>query len=543
MLTSRLNWSGGRKQWILVFLGFFLVFTGWSLAAPYDAPPDEVQHGIRAYGVLSGQILPKPTVVIWGENNSGAGAYQKVPEGLYHPARCWGFWPEKSAACQKPISGGPLIDAPSSAGRYSPIYYAMVGLPLKLWPGWGGLVLSRLISSALSAAILAWAFVTLLRWSRYGLMLAGLLASATPMLAHLAGAVNPNGLEITAGIALFCGGIPLLLGKPGGSSKSSLIWLTGTGAVLLAPLRSLGPLWLAFALGALLIPQSRARLHALWSHRLVRRWTYGVLASLAFAVIWVLASGAGQLVPPPDNRYHFGTGQAALHYFNSWETFLQGMVGVAGWFDIFMPLPFYWMWVCPVAALVLFALTIGTWADRWRFFILFLGGVVAPGILQVKEANVTGFIIGGRYMLPLLVGMPLLGAFIVERRLLNAKQSHTLTKLFCLLMVPAHLALLVYAMVRWQRGAYHMPGLGRLNPLAGDWHPPTGSLLPVVAMILGLALLLPAFWRGPRLAAALGDPEAEAAPQDAPAERTPMMADTDLTPDDEDRTPLPNNAS
>jgi hypothetical protein len=221
--TATSTRSGGRRLPILVFLGFFLVFGAWAVAAPYDAPPDEVQHVIRAYGVLSGQIAPAPTSVKWGVNNNGAGAYQRVPEGLYHPARCWGFDPGKSAACQPPIGGGRLIDAPTSAGRYNPVYYAAVGLPLRIWPGWGGLVLSRLLSAALSAALLAWAFVTLIRWSRYGLMLAGLMAAATPMLAHLAGAVNPNGLEITAGIALFCGGIPLLLGPPGNRSNTSLV--------------------------------------------------------------------------------------------------------------------------------------------------------------------------------------------------------------------------------------------------------------------------------------------------------------------------------
>jgi hypothetical protein len=543
--TSRLKPAGGRKQWILVFLGFFLVFGAWSVAAPYDAPPDEVQHGIRAVGVLSGEIVPRPAQIIWGVNNAGAGAYQRVPEGLFHPARCWGFYPDQSASCQEPVGGGKLIDAPTSAGRYNPLYYAAVGLPLKVWPGWGGLVLSRLISSALSAALLAWAFIMLLRWSRYGLMLAGLLASATPMLAHLAGAVNPNGLEITAGIALFCGGIPLLLGAPGSRSKSSLVWLAGTGAVLLAPLRSLGPLWLGCALVALLIPQSRTHLQHLWSQRLVRRWAYGIAASLAFAVAWVFIAKAGELVPPADGRFHYGVGQAVLIYFASWEIFLQGMVGVAGWFDIFMPFPLYWMWVCPVAALVIFALTIGTWKDRWRFFVLFLGGFVAPGILQVSQANVTGFIIGGRYMLPLLVGMPLLGAYIVERRILNAKQSHSMTKLFCLLLIPSHLVLLIYAMVRWQRGAYRgaypQPGLGRLNPLVGSWHPPTGSVLPLAAMVIGLVVLTVMFWRGPALAAALGDPEVEAGQEGVPAADAAAERRADETEDP--RVPLPDRVS
>jgi hypothetical protein len=104
--------------------------------------------------------------------------------------------------------------------------------------------------------------------------------------------------------------------------------------------------------------------------------------------------------------------------------------------------------------------------------------------------------------------MPLLAAFIVERRLLNAPQSRSLTKLFVLLLLPCHLVLLVYGMVRWQRGAFRYPGLGRLNPLGGSWHPPTGSVVPLVVMVVGLVLLGWLFWRAPLLAAATPVPGA-----------------------------------
>jgi hypothetical protein len=291
----------------------------------------------------------------------------------------------------------------------------------------------------------------------------------------------------------------------------------------LAPLRSLGPLWLAFALFALLVPQSRANLRHLWSQRLVRRWTYAIAGSLAFAVGWVVYAGAGELVAPPAGKFHYGVGQATLIYIDSWEIFLKGMVGVAGWFDIFMTTPFYWFWIGAAGCLIMLALIISGWADRWRFFVLFVGGAVVPGILQVSQRNVTGFIIGGRYMLPLLVGMPLLAAFIIERRLFTDRYSHTTAKLFCLLLLPSHLALLIYAMVRWQKGAYQGkaqgPALGRMNPLTGDWHPPTGSVLPLITMVAGLALLGVLFWRGPALAAAETQAREEA---DRPAPATPV---------------------
>jgi Predicted membrane protein (DUF2142) len=484
---------GPKRQWLLVFLGFFLVFGAWAFAAPYDGPADEVQHVIRAVGVVSGQIAPAPAVVKDYQGFDGMGAYQRVPEGLFSHGFCWGFKRDTSAACATPIHGGPVRAEPTTAGRYQPVYYALVGLPLKLSPTWTGLVLARLVSAALSAALLAFAFVVLVRWSRFGLMLAGLIAVSTPMLAHMAGAVNPNGLEIAAGIALFSAGIPLLLG-PRRGSIAPLVWLLGVSAALLATLRSLGPMWLFFALAALLVPQSRATLRRLWSHRLVRGWTAVAVVATLLSVGWVVVMKAGAIISVPG-KWHYSTLEATLKYVNFWgREYLWGLVGVAGWFDVVLPAPFYVAWTALAGALIVFALVVGTWTDRWRFFVIFVGGIVVPGVMQVREANAVGFIIGGRYMLPLLAGMPLLAAFILERRLLNARQSASMIKLFAVTMLPAQFVLLVYAMARWQAGL----GDTHANPLVGNWHPPTTSYPPLVLMPAGLALLAWILWTAPR---------------------------------------------
>lgn len=484
------------KTALLSFLGFMLVFGAWAFAAPYGGPPDETQHAIRAAGVVSGQVAPKPVVIPdWnGLGDDGMGAYQRVPRGLASHTKCWGYEGSNSAACAPPIGGGPVAELPTSAGRYHPAYYLAVGLPLRIWPGWGGLVLARLISAALSAALLAWAFTTLARWSRSGLMLAALLACSTPMLAHLAGAVNPNGLEIAAGISLFSALIPLLL-HPEGGPKPALLWLAGVSAVTLATLRSLGPVWLGFGLLAVLIGISRSRLRLLWRSRLARRWVVGVGVSLALSAAWIVGMGTGKVVGTGNGGYSFTYAQSALIYFRQWGSYLEGMVGVAGWFDSFMPSPFYWIWICSAGSLVLFALVIDGWSTRLRMLVVFVGAFVVPGILQVSQAKVVGFIIGGRYMMPLVVLLPLLAAFVLERGTLTARNCHTLMKMFCLLLLPAHLVLLDYTMVRWQRGARTDPHAGYYNPFLGTWHPPTGSVIPVVVMVVGLALTGWMFWR------------------------------------------------
>ncbi|GAA4252508.1 glycosyltransferase family protein [Dactylosporangium darangshiense] len=522
----------GRKSWLVAFTAFFLVFGAWCFAAPFDGPADEVQHTIRAAGVASldpGQIFARPTTVPDAFGRPGMGAYQRVPVGMDAHATCFGPHPKVSAACAAGLKGGPIGEVSTSAGRYNPLYYLVVGPPLRWLPNWGGLVAARLISSALCAALLASAFVSLLRWSRYGLSAAALLAVATPMLAHLAGGVNPNSVEIAAGIAFFSAGIPLLLEPPDLQRKRGLVTLLGISAVLLLMLRSAGPAWFAFGLFALAVPVRRKWLREYWRLLRVKLWTAGVTLAALLSFAWIVAMKTGELVPPPPGLWRYRFGEAVAIYIDSWWVYLQGMIGVAGWFDVTMWQPVYVVWAMLVGGLVFFGGIFGDWTLRWRYLVILLGGVALPGVLQVSQARQTGFITAGRYMLPLLAGLPLLAAWTLEQRLLDAARARSLARTFVIFLLPVHLVLLVWAMVRWQRGMPGNAGLGWFNPLAGKWHPPTGSITPLVIMGIGLAVTAVVFWRVPHDAAPVtlsvpGAP-AEEAPAPEPAGKSDAVSD------------------
>src|SRR4051794_40510738 len=87
-------------RWVplLAFLGFFLMAGAWSVASPYEGAPDEIEHVVRAAGVVSGQVAPKPAAV-----KAGSGANQTVPRGLIrNSASCWIHKPAVPVDCAVP---------------------------------------------------------------------------------------------------------------------------------------------------------------------------------------------------------------------------------------------------------------------------------------------------------------------------------------------------------------------------------------------------------------------------------------------------------
>jgi hypothetical protein len=275
------------------------------------------------------------------------------------------------------------------------------------------------------------------------------------------------------------------------------VTLLGISSVLLLTLRSAGPAWWAFGLFALAVPVRWKWLREYWRLRRVKLWTGGVILAAVLSAAWIVGMKTGELVPPTPGEYDYKTGEAIAIYANSWWVYVEGLIGVAGWFDVIMWTPFYLVWALLVGGLVFFGGIFGDWTTRWRYLVILLGGVALPGLLQVSQANMTGFIINGRYMLPLLAGLPLLAAWTLERRLFDAARSRTVTRTMIIFLLPVHLVLLVFAMVRWQRGMPTNAGVGYFNPLVGKWHPPTGSLTPLLIMGVGLLFVAVLFWRVP----------------------------------------------
>ncbi len=479
-------------RWVplLAFIGFFLMTTAWAIAAPYEGTPDEIDHAKRAAGVVSGQIAPKPEAV-----KAGSGALQTVPRGLIRDdASCWIHKSAVPVGCARgPGNDRTLVATPSGAGRYPPLYYAAVGLPLRLWPGYPGLILARLIGAALASALMAAIFAALWRWSRHRLMVGGVLLAFTPIASELCGSVNPNGLEIVAGIGVFVAGLPLFAayrwkaGEPDPDWDRRLLALFGISAIVLVTMRTSGPPWLLVALAMLLAPYRPRLFLALWHHRAARAWSAGVAAAFLAAVVWTFVM-KGTNFGDYRSPQQFGKGQIAWLVADRWRGWLDEAVGVLAFLDARMPSWAYLIWES-LAALVLIGAFIATRGiDRWRVVLASALAVLVPSALQASGANSTGFITQGRYVLPLLVGVVLIAVDVMERRV-GAIHARSLTRVCVALLLPIQLLALLVTMMRYQQGIPTYPSVSQLNPSKGSWHPVLGSWLPVLVEVAGLVVV------------------------------------------------------
>ncbi|WP_161500712.1 DUF2142 domain-containing protein [Embleya scabrispora] len=474
-------------------MGFLFLGSAWALATPYDGTPDEMMHILRAAGVAQGEFAPKPT-----DADLGTGAFQSVPRSLVRE-NCWMFKEAQPASCAREPGGDATLERTATrAGRYNPVYYAVVGWPLRLSPDWTGILLARLVSTVMVSALLATAAHSVVRWTRHRLLLAGVLAGTTPMTLHLSGAINPNALEIASATSLFAVLVPLLLDPETKLRRSALVTAAVSGAIL-CTLRSVGPLWCLVALGVLLVPTRRALVHSL------RRSKQAMYA----AVVLVLAAGAGAAwtvimkasqLGALNDRTHITFEQAVrFEVIARWGEYLREMVGVTSWLDASAPAAAYTAWYMVLGVLIIASIAFGTWTDRWRLFALIAVTFGFPTLTDAMGVDKYGFVAQGRYVLPVAVGVPILAAYVLSREgVFGTKRDAALIRTVALVVMPLQLVFLWFTMIRWQHGWSDKPREMTLNAFAGPWHPQVGSVAPVLIAVLGAGAVIAYCWTATR---------------------------------------------
>ena len=477
-----------RRTWLTAFLVFCLLGAAWSLAMPYDGPADELQHVLRAYGVWSGQVLPSTPDLLVPQS--------LVPHGLDTLASCFRWQHTVSAHCAATAGANTaqihhLIWFPSNAANYSPIYYWLVGWPIRIWPTYFGIIAARLLTTLFMSAFIAFAITALSRVKHSRWMLAGLLVALTPVTVNLEGGVNPAGPEIVVGLALFAALIAIVDAR---RPSAGLVRLACVSAAFLAVFRSFGPEWMVLILAVsalglgwprLLNPRGwLPGLRRVLGNRTLQRWLPLSVVGLGFGLYWDEFTGGVGNLAAGSTAGQIGLAHAYVDELWSRTTYYtDGFIALTSYGDVPTPQLVFYIWFGVCAALILLALAVSSWLNRLR-----IAGTIAAAyvILIYPDAETVThgwWLSQGRYALPFIVGAPLLAAHALgEQRLLAAVHLRKLTRLMALILLPIQLVMLYLTMIRFESGGKH------LNVLHGSWHPALGPELPLLVCCAGIAV-------------------------------------------------------
>ena len=318
------------------------------------------------------------------------------------------------------------------------------------WPDWTGILLARLISAALCAGFLASAWLSCREWRRSPMLLAGLVIAATPAFFEMAGAIDPNSLEMAAGVSLAAAAIPLLLD---GDSPDVHHWLrrAAIAAIGIGQFRALGPELIACLLAVLLIRESgpgsatygrsgrrRGGPPPLWSRASSAPCGQSPLRLMSSRISCAARSTLGQVLKT----------EATGHLL---KIVRQIFVGFA-YVDL-PPSLIFTVWAVALGFLLIGAFAWGTQIGRWRLTILIAGTLAIPVLSDAFTANTYGLAFQGRYVFPIAVGIPLLAAFMIgSSDALTKIQQAGVVRVLVWLLLPFQFISLAYMMDRWQSG-------------------------------------------------------------------------------------------
>jgi Predicted membrane protein (DUF2142) len=473
---------------LVALAAFFCLGAGWAAGLPANGTYDEAPHIYRAYGVATGQIYTSDKI-------------QRVPGSLVGDDLNCTWEKSKPASCQVPATHDTgLVDKVSTAAEYSPFYYLPVGLPMVLFKNATGLLLGRLVSTLLSALALAGALAIAVA-VRNKLMIGGLLLVATPITLNLAGAINPNGLEIACGVLLWTALLALLRAEQPLSERLThrLVVLATVSGALIMVIRYLGPLLLGLTLVAAALVARRDRVRQLLRRRDVRIAGAVLGVALVVAAAWLLSSGSGNIQDVQGRRLHLGMGQLSrLLLINRLPFWANQVVGQFSYGETTMPSWVIITWYALIAGLVVPALLVAS--RRFRWTMLGLGAVLLAVLvaLEVHFVNSVGWVSHGRYVMPAGVGLVLAAAWVGRwRDALGEAGVVRFVRTVVIVALPLHLWALSQVMTRFEEGP------GRLiNPLHGwlrddphGWLPPGGPLPALLLEVAGIVTLGVLAWR------------------------------------------------
>ncbi len=460
-------------HFVWAFVGVGLMLGAWSLATPLGAAPDEPEHTAQAAAIVRGQI-DEPDHPFPG----GVTAFVRIP--------CWVDNPWLHYTCAHHATTGL---APTQFSNAPPLYYIVVGAPSLLLSGTVALYTIRATGDALNAGLIALGIYLLLRYFPRRTTLIGVLLALSPMVLFVMAVLNSSGFEIAAGFATWCGG--LCVATHSKVPRALAIW-TAVAGVLLILSRPTSPLdvvviavvFAVFVGWRELRQRSNRSLHPLWIPL--------VVAMIVAAVFLAIGGIPALLGIRPQHPASLLSNMATTVRLTG--GYLEQSIGNFGLLDIPVPT---WITVVWVACLsVLTAVAIFVSGPCRRALPVLAVAILAVTVgLEAPQINAVGNYFQGRYILPLLVGFPLL-ASALEWQGRYALSSRTLRRSVLALGV----VLFAGQVTAFNRALqYYKGGHGHLVGVPAGWVPPAGDFgvnaMFVAGALITFALLVVMAWR------------------------------------------------
>jgi hypothetical protein len=406
-----------RQAFRYVFVAVLLTQLAWIIAVPAFRGLDEFDHAYKARAVAGGHLL-------------GSGPVPRPHGDLVVVPR--DFVDAATDACESraytirvnchPVTsvGDGNVTVASTAAKYNPMYYAVVGAVGALFPGTASLLAMRLATALLCALLLGWAAAMTARWASNHWPYLGLAVACTPVLLYSTSIVSPNGVHYAAAVLAWTGLLGLVDERL--DQRPGLIAFT-TGAVVVLGTHTTGPLWvLLMCLAVLLLAPMRT-----WRWRMrsrPRAWAAAALvvaSAAAASVAWVHYAGANRLGPPDPDL----TPLTVHDVFREMQLWVFQSVGAFPMRDEAAAPTTYGLWILVfVAGAVLFFRRAST-RQRWVQAGLLVASMLVPLVLTLIAFSSLGLAWQGRYALPLTVGMPLVAGWALSREHVAPRETVT----------------------------------------------------------------------------------------------------------------------
>lgn len=477
----------GARVFLPAFLLLAFLSIVWALATPIFGSPDESAHAVKAVAQAHGQLLPHDLPDVRFPVYDLPDSYRFTPSII-----CFAFYPDVSAACPTELGspGGTTWFDDWVSGN-NPVYYYAVGWPSLFLGGSAGIYGMRIISALLCSLLLAASFIAAFAGRRARWMPVGLAFLAAPMSMFLAGSVNPQGLEFSAGALLTVSLLRLVEARADPVAvlmRRRPLWILVTvSAAVLAITRATGPLWVVVIVVGVFLAAGLRRSIPVFRDRSSYPWIAVIAAFGIFSVVWTLFTGtlSGQAKSGDATLVGGSFLQGFWAMIRETPTFAKSAAGIFGWEDTALPTVGYALMFGALA--ILFALAFSGSSRRGRTVILasLVVAVLVPSLVQAASVSRTGIIWQGRYGLFLYLAVILLAAWVLSHDApRSAFLSVPVTVIVASLLAVYGAFAFVVAMRRYVVGTNH-PITAMLS--APEWQPPLGWPVLVALNVLGVA--------------------------------------------------------